>query len=181
MQGRQPLHGSERWRHGAQALVGPQVSREVVELIGVDRAPLLAAHQPRQYIAGALSSEGDLTHDQLAEQVAAVFADEVKRQFILDLGPTAEQGRDRRAGYDNDLAQFGRIESLELERITAPTLIIQGTNDSDLPPAQSYFAAETIPGATLLRLEEGTHLALYTNADAEAAQQRVMEFLRTHG
>ncbi|MEJ8855111.1 alpha/beta hydrolase [Variovorax robiniae] len=141
---------------------------------------VLAAHQPRQYIAGALSSEGDLTKEQLAQQVAEVFADDTKRQFILDLGPTAEQGKDRRAGYDNDIEQFGRIESLELERITAPTLIVQGTVDSDLPPAQSYFAAETIPGAELFKLEEGTHLALYTNVDADAAQQRVMDFLRLH-
>ncbi|MDM0109260.1 alpha/beta hydrolase [Variovorax sp. J22R24] len=141
---------------------------------------VLAAHQPKQYIAGALSSEGDLSKEQLAEQVAAVFADDTKRRFVLDLGPTAEQGKERRDGYDNDLAQFGSIDSLELERITAPTLIVQGTVDSDLPPEQSYFAAATIPGAELLKLEEGTHLALYTNADADAAQQRVIEFLSAH-
>ncbi|MDM0003044.1 alpha/beta hydrolase [Variovorax sp. J22P240] len=141
---------------------------------------VLAAHQPKQYIAGALSSEGALTREQLAEQVAAVFADDTKRQFILDLGPTAEQGKDRRSGYNNDLEQFGRIESLELERITVPTLIVQGTVDSDLPPEQSYFAAETIPGAELLKLEEGTHLALYTNADSDAAQQRVIKFMSAH-
>ncbi|MDM0030153.1 alpha/beta fold hydrolase [Variovorax saccharolyticus] len=141
---------------------------------------VLAAHQPRQYIAGALGSEGNLTEAQLAAQVDAVFADDTRRQFILDLGPTAEQGPDRRGGYNNDLEQFGRIESLELERITAPTLIVQGTVDSDLPPEQSYFAAETIPGASLLKLEEGTHLALYTNADCDAAQQQVISFLRAH-
>ena len=141
---------------------------------------VLAAHHPKQYIAGTLSSEGDPTKEQLAEQVAAVFADDTKRQFILDLGPTAERGKDRRGGYDNDLEQFGRIESLELERITAPTLIVQGTIDSDLPPEQSYFAADTIPGADLLQLEEGTHLALYTNADSDAAQQRIIEFLSAH-
>ncbi|MDM0032816.1 alpha/beta hydrolase [Variovorax sp. J22P271] len=141
---------------------------------------VLAAHQPRQYIAGALSSEGHLTRAQLAAQVDAVFADDTKRQFVLDLGPTAEQGKDRCDGYDNDLAQFGRIASLELERITAPTLIVQGTVDADLPPSHSDFAAATIPGAELLALEEGTHLALYTNADAEAAQQRVIQFLSAH-
>lgn len=138
---------------------------------------VLAAHQPRQYIAGALSSEGDLSKEQLAQQVAAVFADDAKRQFVLDLGPTAEQGQERRSGYDNDIEQFGRIESLELERIAAPTLIVHGSLDSDLPPQQSQFAASTIPGAELLMLEEGTHLALYTNADAEVAQGRVVRFL----
>jgi len=141
---------------------------------------VLAAHRPRQYIAGALSSEGDLSKEQLAQQVAAVFADAKKRQFVLDLGPTAEQGKDRRGGYDNDLEQFGRIASLELGRITAPALIVQGTVDTDLPPEQSDFAATTIPRAELLKLEEGTHLALYTNIDCDAAQKRVIDFLSEH-
>jgi len=137
----------------------------------------LAAHQPRQYIAGALSCEGDLSKEQLAQQVTAVFGNDAKRQFILDLGRTAELNKERRSGYDNDLAQFGRIESLELDCITVPTLIVQGSVDRDLPPQQSHFAAQTIPGAELLVLDEGTHLALYTNADAEAAQERVIRFL----
>jgi pimeloyl-ACP methyl ester carboxylesterase len=95
----------------------------------------------------------------------------------LALGPTATQDKTRRAGYDNDLAQFAAITSLELEKITAPTLVIQGTADSDLPPAQSTFAAGAIPGAELLTLDTGTHLALFTHPEAAAAQARVVDFL----
>ncbi len=138
---------------------------------------VLAAHQPKQYIAGALSGEGDLTKEQLAERVEEVFADERKRAFVLDLGPTAGQGKDRKVGYHNDLDQFAAIDSLDLATITAPTLIVQGSVDTDLPPEQSYYAAATIPGAQLLTLDTGTHLALYTHPDAEAAQARVIEFL----
>lgn len=138
---------------------------------------LLAAHQPKQYIAGSLSGEGDLTKEQLAQRVEEVFADPVKRDFVLALGPTASQDRTRRTGYRNDLDQFAAIASLELEKITAPTLVVQGTADSDLPPAQSDFAALTIPGATLLTLDTGTHLALFTHPDATAAQARIVDFL----
>src|SRR5690242_3242224 len=106
---------------------------------------LLAAHQPKQYIAGVLSSEGDLTKEQLAQRVEEVFADPVKRHFVLALGPTASQDKARRAGYRNDLAQFAAITSLELEKITARTLVIQGSADDDVAPAYSTFAAETIP------------------------------------
>jgi pimeloyl-ACP methyl ester carboxylesterase len=141
---------------------------------------VLAAHQPEQYIAGALSSEGDLTKEQLAQRVGEVLADPVKRDFVLALGPTAEQGRDRKRGYDNDLEQFARIASLGLESITAPTLVIQGTADSDLPPEHSYYAASTIPGAQLITLDTGTHLALYTHPEAAATQQRVAAFLLAH-
>jgi pimeloyl-ACP methyl ester carboxylesterase len=138
---------------------------------------LLAAHQPKQYISGALAGEGDLTKEQLAQRVEEVFADPVKRDFVLALGPTAAQDKTRRPGYDNDLAQFAAITSLDLEKITAPTLVVQGTADSDLPPAQSTFAAGAIPGAELLTLDTGTHLALYTHPDAAAAQARVVAFL----
>ncbi|MBP2367156.1 alpha/beta fold hydrolase [Pseudonocardia parietis] len=138
---------------------------------------LLAAHQPRQYVAGVLSAEGDLPKEQLTQRIEEVFADPVKRDFVLALGATATQDRSRRAGYENDLAQFAAITSLELERITAPTLVVQGSADGDLPPADSAFAAATIPGAELLTLDTGTHLALYTHPDAAAAQARVVDAL----
>ncbi|GAY12941.1 alpha/beta fold hydrolase [Pseudonocardia sp. N23] len=142
---------------------------------------VLAAHQPKQYIAGALAGEGDLTKEQLAARTEEVFADPAKRRFVVDLGPTASPDRSRRTGYDNDLAQFAAITSLGLEKITAPTLVVQGTSDSDLPPAQSYAAADAIPGAELLTLDTGTHLALYTHPDAAAAQARVVDFLLAGG
>lgn len=138
---------------------------------------LLAAHQPRQYVAGVLSGEGDLTKEQLTQRIDEVFADPVKRNFVLALGATATQDRSRRAGYENDLAQFAAITSLELERITVPTLVVQGSADGDLPPADSAFAAATIPGAELLTLDTGTHLALYTHPDSAAAQARVVDAL----
>jgi hypothetical protein len=59
-------------------------------------------------------------------------------------------------------------------------IIVQGTLDADLPPRHSEFATATIPRAELLKLEEGTHLALYTHVDADQAQRRVIEFLMAH-
>lgn len=138
---------------------------------------LLAAHQPEQYVKGELASEGDLTPDELTARVEQVLADPDARSFALDLGPTSMPDRHRKAGYDNDLAQFAAITSLELERITTPTLVVQGTADADLPPEHSTFAATTVPGAELLTLDRGTHLALYVHPDRAAAQARVAEFL----
>lgn len=137
---------------------------------------LLAAHAPKQYIAGALSTVGDLSKQQLAQRVDDIYADPVKRNFVLGIGPTASQDPPRRAGYDNDLEQFAAISSLELATITAPTLLIQGSADTDLV-AHSTYAAATIPGAELLTLDTGTHLALYTDPGAAAAQARVVDFL----
>lgn len=138
---------------------------------------VLAAHGGKQYVEGVVASEGDLTHDQIAERVDEIFADPAKRQFVTDLGPTALPDGRRRAGYRNDLDQLARITDLELEKIAAPTLVVRGTADGDVPPSQSHHAARVVPGAELLSLDTGTHLALYTHPDAAAAQTRVVEFL----
>jgi len=141
---------------------------------------LLAAHQPEQYVKGELAGEGDLTPDELTARVEQVLADPDARSFALDLGPTAMPDGHRKPGYDNDLAQFAAITSLELERITAPTLVVQGTADADLPPEHSEFAARTLPNAELLTLDRGTHLALYVHPDRATAQARVAAFLQSN-
>ncbi|AEA28488.1 alpha/beta hydrolase fold protein [Pseudonocardia dioxanivorans CB1190] len=138
---------------------------------------VLAAHGGRQYTQGVIADEGDLTPDQVAQRVDEILADPAKQRFVTDLGPTALPDGRRRAGYRNDLDRFAEITTLELEKITVPTLVVQGTADADLPPEHSWYAARTIPGAELLSLDTGTHLALYTHPDAAAAQTHVVEFL----
>jgi pimeloyl-ACP methyl ester carboxylesterase len=59
----------------------------------------------------------------------------------------------------------------------APVRDLQPPGRGDLPPDQGYYAARTIPGAELLTLDTGSHLALYTHPDAAAAQTHVVEFL----
>jgi len=140
---------------------------------------VLAAHRPAEFVAGTLRTESSLTGDALKARVAEVLADPAKLQFVLDLGPTASQTKQRRTGYENDLAQFAAIDTLELGRITAPTLVIQGTADTDVTPDHSSFAASTVPGARRLDLVDGSHLALYTHPDAVHAQRQVVEHLLT--
>jgi pimeloyl-ACP methyl ester carboxylesterase len=138
----------------------------------------MALHAPKQLISSTLAAEGTLTQDELAERTKEVFADTEKREFVLALDATVSQRGPRRAGLDNDWDRFAAIESLELERIAAPCLLVHGSVDSDVPPEHSEHAAATIPSAELLVLEGGTHLAFYTHPDAEAAQARAVELLR---
>jgi pimeloyl-ACP methyl ester carboxylesterase len=42
---------------------------------------------------------------------------------------------------ENDLGQFAKIESLQLEKITAPTLVVVGSADIDVPTEHSEYAA----------------------------------------
>ena len=63
----------------------------------------------------------------------------------------------RAIGNANDLDQFSRIEGWNLERITCPTLIIQGTADKDVPPAHAEFAHSHIANSNLVMLEGADH------------------------
>lgn len=138
---------------------------------------VLAAHAPEQLISSTLDSEGSLDEEQLKQRTSEVFADEEKRDFVVDLAATVSH-RDRETGLDNDWAQFSAIDSLELELVAVPTLVVQGTIDTDVVPEHSERAAAAIPGAELLKLDGGTHLAFWTHPEAAAAQTRALAVLR---
>jgi pimeloyl-ACP methyl ester carboxylesterase len=138
----------------------------------------MAAHAPERLIGATLESEGDLSHEELEARVREVFADERKRRFVLDLAATVSHRGPRKPGLDNDWEQFAAIGSLELERISAPCLLVHGSVDTDVPPEHSHRAVAAIPGATLEVLDGGTHLAFYTHPDAERPQGRALDLLR---
>lgn len=142
--------------------------------------PLLqfaAKYRPREVITGAFSSESSLRGDDLKAAVDQVMADPEALEFLLDMMPTAFRDRVRRDGYDNDMAQFATLDPLELDRITAPTLVVQGTADTDVTPDHSDHAVEQIAGAELLSIPDGSHFALFAHADSAAAQRRAVDFL----
>jgi pimeloyl-ACP methyl ester carboxylesterase len=139
---------------------------------------MLAKHSPKQLISATEASEGDLTKEQLKAHVDEVFADPVKRDFVIALDASVTQDKTRRAGYDNDMTQFDALDDLELGRVAVPTLVVWGDVDSDVPPPFSGYAAATIPGAQSLILPGGTHLAFYTHTDAADAQARALTLLR---
>lgn len=137
----------------------------------------MAAHAPKQLIQATLDAEGSLSKEDLEQRASEVFGDERKRRFVLELDASVLRHDGRQAGYDNDIDRFEAIESLELERIEAPCLIVQGGADTDVTPDYSDFAAATIPNAELLTLDGGTHLAFYTHPEASGAQVRALELL----
>jgi pimeloyl-ACP methyl ester carboxylesterase len=141
-------------------------------------ARTLTARSPERAIASMMASEGDLAPEQVEACTRQIMADEGKVRFLLDVAGTVYRGPERKPGYENDLAGFAAITSLELERIAVPTLVVHGAVDSDVRLDHGTHAAATIPGAELLTLERGTHFALFTHPDAAAAQARALELLR---
>jgi 3-oxoadipate enol-lactonase/4-carboxymuconolactone decarboxylase len=62
----------------------------------------------------------------------------------------------------------------ELHRVTAPTLVVAGRQDTATPPADARLLADAIPGATLLEIDGAAHLA-----PAEQPE-RVLRALQDH-
>ncbi len=151
-------------------IMGTGLGRRMLEL--------MARHTPEKLVSATLASEGDLTKEQIGRRVAQIMADPQEERFTIDLALTANHAGPRRAGYENDLQQFERIESLDLARIDTHCLIVQGASDSDVIPEYSGFAAEQIRNAELVELATGTHLAFWVHPDAEPVRQRAIELFR---
>jgi len=98
--------------------------------------------------------------------------------FMALQGSTAHRLADRLAGTEPDVFQTRRDMALPVSRIKAPTLVVHGSVDSVAPYAQGKALAAALPGAELLTLEGGEHVAIFTHhAEAKA---RVRGFLAAH-
>jgi pimeloyl-ACP methyl ester carboxylesterase len=94
------------------------------------------------------------------------------------LASTSERMGLRLPGTLNDVA-VTRARTYPLERIAVPTLVVHGTEDRAVPFARHGKAlAERIPGAELVALEGGEHVAIFTHRDE--ARTRVVRFLAAH-
>lgn len=137
----------------------------------------LSDHVPDQVVSGALASQGDLSKEDVKARTTAIMADPQREAFVVRMSRALSTRGDRKAGTDNDLAGFEHL-LLNLAAITVPTLVVQGTSDTDLPPPHSYHAADTIPGAQLVEIPGGTHLALFVDPGFDDAQAAVVDFFR---
>lgn len=80
---------------------------------------------------------------------------------------------ERLPGTLNDVAQFGAIAPLPLDKVRAPVLAIHGTGDRVVPVSHLDRVAGAIPGASILRIPGGEHVCLMTHlAPVRAAAAR---------
>lgn len=67
----------------------------------------------------------------------------------------------RRDGFEADMALFEAVPEYAFEQIAAPTLVVHGTADTDVPFAQAQTVARRVPGARLVSVEGADHLSLW--------------------
>jgi len=132
----------------------------------------MAHHAQKNLIKMSVSEEGDLTKQQVKELTAEVWSDPEKREFVLALSETVAG---RKVGLENDQAQFPTLD-LHLDEIRTPTLLVHGTADTDVPPEYSEHARSEISGAEMLPVQDGTHLAVFTDPTSDEVQARIARF-----
>ena len=84
-----------------------------------------------------------------------------------------ERARDPAAVQNHDVLDHGEGAAAPLSSIAAPTLVIHGTADPMFPIEHGEALADSIPGATLLRLEGAGH-GVY-RADWDAIVEAILE------
>ena len=107
---------------------------------------------------------------------ASVLAHPDAGRLMLSLQDSVFDALPRRiAGTINDIERFAALEPIPFERILAPTLVVHGTADKIVAPAHGESVANAVPGAELMSIPGGRHVALVTHLDLVRA--RVAAFL----
>ncbi|MCD4783614.1 MAG: alpha/beta hydrolase [Candidatus Eremiobacteraeota bacterium] len=119
---------------------------------------LLSSWRPDLLAQQIVDTEGDFDPDTAKTIISEILDDPRKVEFLQKLLHTMSPYCIRKEGLENDLKQLSDMDRYPLEHITAPTLICHGKKDADVPFEHAQFAADTIPGAELVAVEEGFHL-----------------------
>lgn len=160
----------------------PSVAERLVfgTAIGERLVTFLTKQAPRHVVKGALENEGSVRGEDLDLLVDHVMADPEQCRLILEIAPTANSGGKRHAGWQNDVANFARITSLELERVACPVLLIHGDADTDAVPEFSRSAHAKLTDSALIEMNQGTHLSFYAHPEASDVQEKARKWFFDH-
>jgi pimeloyl-ACP methyl ester carboxylesterase len=134
---------------------------------------------PARVVKEALSGEGSVRGEELRILTQRVLADPEQRQLVLEIALTVNTAGKRRAGWQNDVTNFARIDSLDLGRVQCPVLLVHGDADTDASIEYSRSAHAELPNSTLIVMDQGTHLAFYAHPEASDVQEQARRWLQS--
>ncbi|MBV9124948.1 MAG: alpha/beta hydrolase [Planctomycetes bacterium] len=129
----------------------------------------------RGVIHKAHERDGALARSMFRHVMAHAGKVQGVKDWLRTLSPLAL----RKVGLENDLEQLAGIGSWPLEQITAPTLIVHGTRDAEVPYGDAEFLAGRLARAELVCVPEGLHL-LFFSEQWTALRGAELDFLRRH-
>lgn len=89
--------------------------------------------------------------------------DEMKKRFDSAIKISMFPRELSNEGYKNDIHQFAVLKDFPLERIKAPTIIIHGDQDVNVPFSFAQNASKRIPNATLIEMKGKDHFVFFTS------------------
>lgn len=113
------------------------------------------------------------------QYIQQILDDPTQRAQVDALADAIVPALPRFEGVMNDLEVQQNLSRLPLEEITAPTLIVHSQYDGDVPYSNATFAAETIPNAELMTVDQFGHMIWWGDPQVTRAfQDRIEAFLR---
>jgi pimeloyl-ACP methyl ester carboxylesterase len=124
------------------------------------------ARHPERSAARSIA-DADLRQRTLADPEAGRLMSAMQQSVFQGMAA-------RLTGTLNDMEQFEDLPTLRYDKIPAPVLVVHGTGDRVVPFEHGERVAAAAPGAELMPIEGGEHVAVFTHLHAIRA--RVREF-----
>lgn len=147
--------------------------------IGQKLAKLTASASLSSIVSGTLDETSTFPKERKAERVDYIMGTENVRRFFAAMFDATFPYEKRMPGTDNDTVQTRKMD-IAFDRITAPALILHGTQDGDVPFEHGKNAAAQIPGAQHHWMLDEEHLAFWLSPQSADAQRTVEAFLHEH-
>ena len=167
--------GSRQSKSGGQDMLNMSVKTELTDLTQVmeklrseafvdkSKMSLFGASQGGVVASLYAAAYPDRVHKLLLIFPAFVLFDDAKETYRELGSPDFDQLPDSLTHHNAALGKIYLIDALDIDiqaeqtKITAPTLIIHGTDDAVVPYQYAVQASQTIPNAELVTVEGGEH------------------------
>ena len=167
--------GSRQSKSGGQDMLNMSVKTELTDLTRVmeklrseafvdkSKMSLFGASQGGVVASLYAAAYPDRVHKLMLIFPAFVLFDDVKATYHELGSPDFDQLPDSLTHRNTTLGKIYLIDALDIDiqaeqaKITAPTLIIHGTDDTVVPYQYAVEASQTIPNAELVTVEGGEH------------------------
>ena len=128
---------------------------------------------PRLIGMSTIEMESSLNRDAQKKLLDNIMKDGRRVGVLKNMMKSMSPGELRENGMRNDVVQLEKVKDLPLKNIQAPTLIIHGTHDADVPVEDAHLAAREIPGSELYLVQGGFHVMALADSIDEITGKRV--------